>query len=417
MKKPLRIGVFGTNVRGRDITKNFMLLGCQVVAACDNRPAAREKMAELVKEGCTFYDNFDSFIEHPMDAVILTNFFHEHAPYAIRCLEKNLHVFSECISNGTMAEGVALVRAAEKSRGIYMLAENYPQMLFNREMQRIAAEGALGTILYVEGEYNHPGDPRNAVFAKDYNYFEEHWRNYLPRSYYITHSLGPCMRITGATPRIVTAFATQAMKIPEDAPSATRVPEKATLITTKNDDGSVFHLVGCSGFGGHHITYRVAGTRGSVENLRGMSDKVMLRFNDWELPEGRPAVSCYQPEWQDKDEEIIKASGHGGADFVTARLFVEYVEKNQQPEHPFGVHAAVAMSSVAILAHRSALEGGKPYDVPDFHNEEDRARYENDWQTPFPGRNGEPPTLPASASAPDYQPSERQLAAFRKRLE
>ena len=58
-----------------------------------------------------------------MDAVILANYFHEHAPYAIKCFEKNIHVFSECISNGTMAEGVELLRAYEKSNSVYLAME------------------------------------------------------------------------------------------------------------------------------------------------------------------------------------------------------------------------------------------------------------------------------------------------------
>lgn len=36
------------------------------------------------------------------------------------------------------------------------------------------------------------------------------------------------------------------------------------------------------------------------------------------------------------------------------------------------------MSSVAILGHRSMLEGGKPFDIPDFKNESDCNLYEND---------------------------------------
>lgn len=58
-----------------------------------------------------------------------------------------------------MAEGVELVRAFEKSNSIYMLAENYPQMIFNREMKRVCDTGTLGKILYAEGEYNHPVSP------------------------------------------------------------------------------------------------------------------------------------------------------------------------------------------------------------------------------------------------------------------
>ena len=71
-----------------------------------------------------------------MEAVFLANYFHEHTPYVIKCFEKGIHVLCECITNGTMAEGVELLRSFEKSSSIFMLAENYPQMKFNREMKR-----------------------------------------------------------------------------------------------------------------------------------------------------------------------------------------------------------------------------------------------------------------------------------------
>ena len=150
--KKYRIGVFGVG-RGMDLAANFMLLNCEIVAICDFH---KERLAEAVKKldgkDVGVYDNFDDFINHDMDAVILANFFHEHAPYAIRCMEKGIHVFSECISNGTMAEGVELYKACEKHpEVVYFLAENYPQMKFNREMQRIAKVVTLGKIIYVDG--------------------------------------------------------------------------------------------------------------------------------------------------------------------------------------------------------------------------------------------------------------------------
>ena len=54
---------------------------------------------------------------------------------------------------------------------------------------------------------------------------------------------------------------------------------------TQNDDGSVFRFTGCAAFGGHHNAYRVCGTKGQIENLRGMGGKVMLRYNKWEKPD------------------------------------------------------------------------------------------------------------------------------------
>ena len=410
----IRIGVFGAGTRGRHLSWSFMMLDCEIVALCDTREDELKKTAESVGGEVAVYHDFDSFIEHDMDAVILANFFNEHAPYAIRCLEKGLHVYSECISNGTMAEGVELIRAFEKSNAVYMLAENYPQMIFNREIKRVCDGGTLGKVVYAEGEYNHPGDPNDVEFKKDYNYFEQHWRNYLPRTYYITHSMGPIMWATGATPKRVTAFASYA-PIEGDSATASFDGDRAAIVTTQNDDGSIFRVTGCAAFGGHHNSYRVCGTKGSIENLRGMAPQVMLRYNSWEMPDGAKEINLYTPDWNDPDEELIEKSGHGGGDYLTARMFVDCVRKGVQPEHPFNVYAAVAMSSVAILGHRSMLEGGMPYDIPDFKREEDCKKYENDRATPFYAPDGSAPTIPC-CSHPDFQPTEKQVELYRKVL-
>ena len=402
----LKIGIFGVG-RGMYLAKDFMLNGCDIVAICDCRKQHLEEAAKQLGNTATVYESFDEFIEHDMDAVVLANNFHEHAPYAIKCFERGLHVFSECISNGTMAEGVELIRAFEKSSSIYMLAENYPQMIFNREIKRICDSGTLGKILYAEGEYNHPVGSNDVQFLKTYQYLDKHWRNFLPRTYYITHSLGPVMWATGATPVKVTAFAAFAPKN-ENEPCASHVGDRAAIITTQNNDGSIFRVTGCAAFGAHHNSYRVCGTNGQIENLRGMNEKVMLRYNDWSKPEGAEEINMYTPAWNDKDEEIIKSSGHGGGDYLTVRMFVDCIKAKVQPEHPFDIYSAVNMSSVGILSHRSMLDGGIPYDIPDFHKEECRKQYENDRLTPFYGPDGSEPTIPC-CSHTDYKPTEKQL--------
>ena len=406
----IRIGVFGVG-RGMDVARNFMLLGCDIVAICDNHTERREQAAKELDKSVAVYDNFDEFIEHDMDAVIVANYFHEHAPFAIRCFEKGIHVFSECISNGTMAEGVELIEAFEKSNSIYMLAENYPQMKFNREIKRICAGGSLGKIMYAEGEYNHPTDPLDVAFKKRYNYFEKHWRNYNSRAYYVTHSMGPIMWATGATPKKVTAFSIYA-PIEGDVPTASYVGDRATIITTQNDDGSVFRFVGCAAFGAHHNAYRVCGANGQIENLRGMGTQVMLRYNAWSKPTPEtPETSLYEPKWNDPDEEFIQKSGHGGGDYLTARMFLDCIREKRQPEHPFDIYSAVSMSSVAILAHRSVLNGNQPYDIPDFRREDDKAKYRNDRETPYYGSDGREPTIPC-CSNPDFRPTAKQIELF-----
>lgn len=406
----LKIGVMGAG-RGLGLAANFLLQGCTLTAVCDNRPDRLQNAKNRYGEGIVYCDSFEKFIEQDMDAVILANFFHEHAPYAVECLKRGIHVFSECISNGTMAEGVELVRAAEKSSAVYFLAENYPQMLFNIEMKRVVDSGTLGKILFAEGEYNHPVAPDDTSFLKTYNYFEKHWRHYLPRSYYITHSLGPVMHITGATPRRVTAFPIFS-PLSAEAVTASHVGDAATAILTQNDDGSVFRVFGCARFGAHENSYRICGTNGQIENVRGCGNQVLLRYNGWQVPEGMKDCQQYEPDWHDRDEELIRSSGHGGGDFITARMFLDCIRSGELPEHPFNVYAATAMSSVAILAHRSVMNGGGTYDIPDFRSEASRKSWENDRESPFYLEDGTAPTIPC-CSHPDYRPTPAQLERYR----
>lgn len=405
--KTIRLGIFGLG-RGSGFAEPIIANGGEVVAMCDRDVAKMESAAEDLENKPAFYENFDEFINHDMDAVFLSNCFHEHAEFAIKCLEKGLHVLCECTSNITMAEGVALVRAAEKSKGIYMLSENYPFMQFNQEMRKVYRGGSLGKVLFAEGEYNHPFDMDDKEAHKSLRPYPAHWRNYLPRTYYITHSLAPLMYITGAIPRRVTAFPVYA-PFNEFSICGSFVGDRSAVITCLNDDASVYRVTGCAAYGAHGNSYRICATKGQIENLRGYDNTVCLRYNDWETPENTESVRIYEPEWDEETREIIERAGHGGGDFFVIKEFFDCIRENRKPE--MDEYFATVCASVAILGHRSMLENGMPYDIPDFRNEEDRNKYENDTLSPFYGKDGSAPTLPC-CSDPDFRPTEEQYKNY-----
>ena len=402
----IKVGIFGYS-RGSAYVDSFLQNDAEIVAVCERIPKRIAKAKEKLGENIAIYEDFDDFIEHDMDAVVLANFFHEHTPYAIRCLEKNIHVFSECISNSTMAEGVQLVEAAEKSKAIYMLAENYPYMRFNQEMKRVYEGGTLGKCIYAEGEYCHAGDPYH--FSGLSNSLE-HWRNHLPRTYYVTHSLAPIMFATGANPVRVTAMPVF-FPAPTDAVSASFVGDKAAIITTLNDDESVFKFTGHAGWGASASSYRLCCAKGQIENIRGSYGRVLLRYDKWNIPEGAEEFNEYTPQWPAEDEEKIQAAGFGhyGADFCVVRAFCEAIRENKP--HAFDVYFSTRMSSVAILGARSMLEFGVPYDIPDFRKKEDRDKYRDDHISPFYYADGREPTMPC-CSKPDFKPSEQQIENY-----
>ena len=183
-QKKIRIGVLGVG-RGRTFTRTTDLFGIELVAICDSW---EEKLLEVGKElGVATYTDFDKMLEHDLDAVVLANYFHEHAPFAIKALKAGKHVMSECSCCFTLAEGVELIRAVEKSKKIYMLAENYPFTLVNQELRRLYKAGKIGEMVYGEGEYVHPEDANNWAYLAP---GIKHWRNWIPSTYYCTSEIG-----------------------------------------------------------------------------------------------------------------------------------------------------------------------------------------------------------------------------------
>ena len=121
-----------------------------------------------------------------------------------------------------------------------MFAENYPYMLFNQEMRRIYKSGRIGQFVYGEGEYVHPAD---ADFWNRISPGVDHWRNWIPATYYSTHSLAPIMFITDTRPVKVNGFV---MPYAEDDPvpeRSVRRNDAASMIALRMDNGAVVKLL------------------------------------------------------------------------------------------------------------------------------------------------------------------------------
>lgn len=119
-------------------------------------------------------------------------------------------------------------------------------------------------------------------------------------------------------------------------------------------------------------------------------EQVRVWHDHWNNPAGKPAERVYVPEWPEHADLANKA-GHGGGDFWTNFEFANAIRSGKQPF--LDVYRGVAMSSVGILAWKSALEKGAPLAMPDFRKESSRQAFENDRWSPFPSHAapGQPP--------------------------
>ena len=376
----IRVGVIGVG-RGSSFAQAATdVVGMELVALCD---VWEEKLKEVgARYGVATYTDYDEFLGHDMDAVILANYFHQHAPFAIKALEAGKHVMSETSSNTTLAEGVALCRKVEETGLTYMLAENYPYTAFNQEMRRLYRIGEIGEVTYAEGEYNHPMAPEARLRISP---GMKHWRSHLPSTYYCTHALAPLMYITDCMPKRVIGLSIACDRVDEET---VRVADPGSVILCRMDNGSVFRIFGLL-LPGHSNWYRVHGAKGAMEITRGAGyygpGQLRVWHDEWDLEEGQEVERVYTPDWPEHGD-LARLAGHGGGDFWTNFHFANAIRSGEPPY--LDVYRGVTMSSVGILAWKSALEEGEPADMPDFADEASRAPFADDHWSPWPEHAG-----------------------------
>lgn len=400
----IRFGIFGL-IRGALLIDSIRTNGGEVTAICDFRPAAVAQCKEkwFKKQPVEMFTEFNRFIKSDFDVVLLCNYFCEHAEYAIKAMHAGKHVLSETLSNVTMAEGVALCRTKNETGMIYALLENYPYFKTNLEMERLYKEGTLGNLVYAEGEYMHPmsNEEHNKLALG-----ERHWRNWTPRTYYTTHALAPLMQMTDSLPTKVTAFASFHPEVTTG--TALRTGDAAAIILCQTNQNAVFRITGWACCAPHGNRYRLCCTRGSVE-VNPANGNILLTRNYWLVQDEKDIVKEYKAVWPDGImEKHPENFGHEGGDFGIINQFIRDLENNEEPY--WDVYRATTTASVAILAWRSILDGGKPYDIPDFHQEADCQQYENDNLSPFPNAQYET-DIPCSSQS--HMPTEEDLKIAR----
>jgi len=400
--KKIKVGVFGA-ARGMTMI-NVMARhpDAEIVAICDKYKLLHErckKIAEETKSEITYYEDFEEFFKHEMDAVVLANYANEHAPYAIRLLKSGRHVSSEVLPCETLSQAVELVEAVEESGKIYAFAENYCYFSATQEMRRLYKDGVIGEFMHGEGEYVHDCEK---IWA-DITYGErEHWRNRLYSTFYCTHSLGPLIYITGTRPVRVVGFETPNVEnmAARGFPGGT----SGLIVAQMSNGATVKSLTGDLKREPYSIWYSVYGKKGMIESDRwqeGVS-KVYLYSEGSSIADTQVG---YHPKAMVDTELSRLISSHGGGDFYTMHYFIQKILGREEGEKCIDVYQALDMSLPGILAYRSICNGNIPFDVPNFREKAVRELYrEDNWCTNpdiageqlFPFCSINPPEIPDS---------------------
>ncbi len=396
--KKIKVGVLGVG-RGQTFMYQAKNTGMELVAICDKWKERLEDVGKKYK--VKTYTDYDKFLSHDMDAIVLANYCHDHAPYAIKALKAGFHVLSECIPARTMAQCVELVETVEQTKKIYMLAENYPYMLGCQELKRVYETGEIGDVRYAEGEYNHPMDEAGRLKLSA---GLKHWRNWLPPTYYVTHALAPLMFITDTIPVSLNALSIVEKK--SQAPNTVKIGDVGSVILCRMNNGAVFRIWGLMMSSVHRIRYEIHGEKGLALTH---GSQITIHHEEWLCDKDILKDRTYTPNWP-SHKELAKIAGHGGGDFWVNLHFANAIKTNKQPY--LDVYRAAAMAAVSILGWKSCLKNGNNIAIPNFKDKNEREAYRNDDWSPFPedAKEGQPP---ASIQG-NKQPSKKAIAFAKK---
>lgn len=379
----IKLGIWGLG-RGMSFYRACRDLHFEVVAGCDFNEHLRDRFRKE-NPGAFVTDDAEEFLAAGFDAVLLATYCPAHADHAIRCLEAGKHVLSEVTAFFTMAQGVRLVEAVERSGRVYNMAENYPYTRPNLWLADQWRRGLFGDLMYAEYEYVHEirelaycwldGSPIQPGWTV------HNWRSWLNFHYYNTHSLGPVMHITGARPVRVVALPSgvQLPGYPPRRPMDSIATIAPSLISLDNG-GLMRNLMGSTTNDTHH--QRLWGTLGAAElDERGLR----LRLGG----AGSSPKLAVEPRWPDaRLGRLADRMGHWGGDFWVLHQFARHILEGKPAF--FDVYRSADCTIPGLLAYRSAVENGKPYDVPDFRKRPDRNRWRRDTygQPPFDVKGG-----------------------------
>ena len=374
LMKKIKIGVIGA-ARGTSMINYCKHAdNAEVVAICDKAPAVLEKHRRDA-EGLpiTFYDNFEDFIQHDMDAVVLANYANEHAPFAIRAMKLGKHVFSEVLPVQTMKEAVELIEAVDETGMVYAYGENYCYMPAPYEMKKLYREGKIGEFEYGECEYIHNCE---SIWPKITYGERDHWRNNMYSTFYCTHSLGPIIHMTGLRPVSVVGF--EGTRNERNLRTGAKAGSFGIEMVTLENGGIIKSIHG--GLYRNSIWYTAYGSKGRMECARedARCDHINRIYvyadeNDGDYAPITPTT--YNPK-RDLDEKA-KGFGHGSSDFYTMYNFVEKIKGNPDAD-VIDVYEAMDMFLPGMFAYRSILDGNASKEIPNLRDPKVRELWRND---------------------------------------
>jgi predicted dehydrogenase len=374
MAKKIKVGVFGGN-RGLTMV-NVMARHphAELSAICDRNPVLLERArraADKAGRKVALFRRFEDFLNSDMDAAVVSNDATEHVPFAVRLLESGRHVTSEVVAFQTMAEAVRLVETVEKTKRVYAFAENYCYFRGTWAMREIYRRGDIGEFLHGEGEYVHDCE---SIWPRITYGSPGHWRNWVPATFYCTHSMGPIVTITGTRPVRVSAYETQNIV----KQTFGNRGADGSVVVCQMDNGATVKILPWANFrrAPEAIWYCIYGSKGMMETDRWGETFNRIHVYRQDTKRTGKKRAC-TPVFPFKTKESVRVAGHSGSDFYTMHYFLEAI-RTGDTKNLVDVYQAADMTLPGLLGYKSIYRGNVPVDVPDLRKKSVRNRFRRD---------------------------------------
>ncbi len=313
------------------------------------------------------YTDYDQLLKDPdIDAIHVVTPIQFHAEQSVAALKAGKHAACT-VPMATSVEDCKKIVTAVKETGLtYMMMET---AVYSREflfVKELYDKGDLGKIQFLRGSHQ-----------QEMAGWPGYWEG-LPPMHYATHCVGPVLSLTKSQAEYVSCLGSGTIDknlIPKyGSPFAI----ETCHIKFRNSDlsaevtRSLFNTARQ-----YRESFDVYGSKKSVEwPLIEHEESVMhtgevpsrVRISDYAhlLPEGIRQFTKQGVYDMDENKHLsfIQGSGHGGSHPHLVNEFVNSLVENRQP-YPNAVESA-NITCVGILAHESAMQGGKIINLPDF---------------------------------------------------
>ena len=320
----------------------------------------------------TRYTDFEKLIQDPnVDIVHINSPIHLHAEQTLKALNAGKHVACTVPMATTVEECKAIVEASNRMGKKYMMMET---VVYAREflyIKELYEKGELGKIQFLKASHQ-----------QDMDGWPDYWPG-LPPMHYATHCVGPVAGLLRLEAEYVSCFGSGTIR--EELIQHYNSPFAVESAHIKFRDSDLSAMVYRSLFDvarQYRESFEVYGSKKSVEWPLIEGEELVVHTAKKPEPEipskvPTPDFAHYLPEEIQRfttkgvyDEEdnthlsFTQGGGHGGSHPHLVNEFLQALAADRDP-FPNAPQSA-NWTSVGILAHESALQGGKIIEIPKF---------------------------------------------------